>query len=91
MTTTNTAGAIRAAEKIISVESQRKWSLSETEIFEIIDRETGMKKLLIALKDLLEQVESLEDFTLTRDAEPYKAEACWDYAIHQAHEAIKKE
>ena len=42
-----------------------------------------------ALQDLYDQVCSLEDYRLTRDIEPYKAEACFDYAVEQARLALK--
>lgn len=45
-------------------------------------------KLAHALRNLLEQVESLDDYTLTRDVEPYKAQANWDAAIRDAHEVL---
>ena len=43
-----------------------------------------IKKLERALKELYEQVQSLDDYTLTRDTEAYKAQACWDDALTQA-------
>ena len=43
-----------------------------------------------ALKDLLEQVESLDSYGLTRDTETYKAQACWDDAIYRASQALKR-
>lgn len=42
-----------------------------------------------ALADLIEQVESLDDYTLTRDTETYKAQASWDWAIEKAGKALK--
>jgi uncharacterized protein with HEPN domain len=41
-----------------------------------------------ALADLLQQVQSLESYTLTRDVEPYKAQACWDDALKRAEDAL---
>lgn len=41
-----------------------------------------------ALRGLVEQVESLEGYQLTRDIEPHKAQACWDYVIDQARTAL---
>lgn len=41
-----------------------------------------------ALRGLKEQVESLDDYSLTRDTEPYKAQACWDNAQHTAFNAL---
>ena len=41
-----------------------------------------------ALRDLLEQVESLNDYELTRDVDNYKAQACWDDAIRRAQAAL---
>lgn len=43
-----------------------------------------------ALRDLLEQVESLEDVTFSRDFVPYKAEAVWDDVIRYAREALEE-
>ena len=41
-----------------------------------------------ALRDLLEQVDSLDDFTLTRDVDSYKAEANWNDALRCARAAL---
>jgi hypothetical protein len=41
-----------------------------------------------AMAELLEQVKSLEGYELTRDAEPYKAQACWDDAIRRAEDLL---
>lgn len=41
-----------------------------------------------ALDALLVEVESLDDYSLTRDIEPHKAQACWDYVIDQARTAL---
>jgi len=41
-----------------------------------------------ALRSLLDQVESLEGYQLTRDLDPYKAQACWDDAIRHASDAL---
>lgn len=49
---------------------------------------TLIDRLALALRDLLDQVQSLDDFTLTRDVEPYKAEACWDDVIREGLDAI---
>ncbi len=46
--------------------------------------------LRIALRELLEQVQSLEDVVLTRDIEPYKAQANWNDAIARAEEALRE-
>ena len=45
-------------------------------------------KLRAALDGLLVEVESLDDYSLTRDTEPYKAQACWDYAIDTARTVL---
>lgn len=42
-----------------------------------------------ALVDLVEQVDSLEGYELTRDTEEYKAQACWDEALRRAREALR--
>lgn len=46
-------------------------------------------KLRRALKDLLEQVESLNGVEFTKDIEPYKAEANWNDAMENAHAVLK--
>lgn len=46
------------------------------------------RRLRSALRDLVEQVELLEDVTYSRDTEPYKAEACWDDALRRAKAAL---
>lgn len=43
-----------------------------------------------ALTDLHDQVESLESYTLTRDVEHYKAQACWDDAVDNARALLAK-
>ncbi len=50
---------------------------------------TPNKALYTALTDLLDQVDSLDDYTLTRDIEKYKAEAIWDDALDRARIALK--
>jgi hypothetical protein len=46
--------------------------------------EMDRARLRDVLKDLLDQVESLNGYELTRDIESYKAQACWDDAIDKA-------
>lgn len=41
-----------------------------------------------ALRDLLDQVDSLDDITLTRDVEQYKAESNWNDALSSARDAL---
>jgi len=53
--------------------------------------QTVNDKQICALRDLLEQVESLEGYSLTRDIEPYKAQAIWDSAIRNARNALADE
>ena len=52
------------------------------------EREEECERLRDALHGLLEQVDSLDDYTLTRDVEMYKAQACWDDAIRTAIDAF---
>ena len=52
------------------------------------EREEECERLRDALQGLLEQVDSLDDYTLTRDVEMYKAQACWDDAIRTAIDAL---
>ncbi len=47
-------------------------------------------ELLTALRDLLEQITSLNGYELTRDVETYKAEAVWDDAQNRARAALAK-
>jgi hypothetical protein len=47
-------------------------------------------KLERALRDLLEQVDDLDDYTLTRNIESYKAQAVWDDTIENARSALAK-
>jgi hypothetical protein len=53
-------------------------------------REVSYKELRSALKDLLEQVESLDGYQVTRDLDRYKAEACFDDAIERARNALSR-
>jgi hypothetical protein len=41
-----------------------------------------------ALRELLEQIDSLEGVTFTRDLEPHEAEVCWEAAIDQARSVL---
>ena len=47
-----------------------------------------VRLLRSALKDLLDQVESLQGYELTRDIETYKADACWEDAQRRARELL---
>jgi hypothetical protein len=47
-------------------------------------------KLVSALRDLLEQIDCLDDISYSRDLVPYKAEACWNDAYNNACEALKE-
>jgi hypothetical protein len=49
---------------------------------------TREQRLERALRELVEQIDSLDDFTLTRDLEPYKAEACWNDAYRNALDVL---
>ena len=44
--------------------------------------------LLSALRELIEQVDSLEGYTLTRDLESWEAEACFDDALTRAKRVV---
>jgi len=46
--------------------------------------------LLKALNEILEQIECLGAIEYSKDLEPYKAEACWDYAVSRAHSVIAR-
>jgi len=50
-----------------------------------------MSDLARALRDLLEQIDLLDNITFSRDTEPYKAEACWEDALRRAKNALAKE
>ena len=43
-----------------------------------------------ALKDLLEQVDSLDDIKFTRDVDSYKAKASWNDAYERACKALRQ-
>ena len=45
-------------------------------------------KVLEALRGLLEQVDSLEGYELTRDIPQHEAQSIWEHAIAQARRAI---
>jgi hypothetical protein len=45
-------------------------------------------KLRSALSELLDAIESLEGYELTRDVGHYKAQACWDDAIRRARDLL---
>jgi hypothetical protein len=59
-----------------------------------IERESSLRHQVIALsnalKELLEQVDSLDDYTLTRDDEPYRAQAAWDYVLQHAQNVLEE-
>lgn len=59
-------------------------------VFHARSLETRCGGLHQALFELLEQVESLDGYQLTRDVEQYKAQACWDAALEQAAAALKE-
>lgn len=45
-------------------------------------------ELKAALREVLEQIESLDSYELTRDIEPYKAEAVWDHVMERAYKVL---
>ena len=47
-------------------------------------------ELLVALRGLVEQIESLEGYQLTRDIDSYKAQANFDDALATAGDALKR-
>lgn len=50
--------------------------------------ERSLTAAVMALRELLEQVESLAGYELTKDVESYKAEAIWEYVNEQASETL---
>ena len=50
--------------------------------------EQRLTAAVMALRELLEQVESLAGYELTKDVESYKAEAIWEYVNEQASETL---
>lgn len=54
---------------------------------ELIAEHKAMQRALI---DLLDQIDSLDDYSLTRDLEPYEAEACWDGALDYARDVLRR-
>jgi hypothetical protein len=47
-------------------------------------------KLNLALRELLEATDYIEDIQWTRDIEPYKSEAIWDHAVRRARKVLKE-
>jgi hypothetical protein len=45
-------------------------------------------KLRSALSELLDAIESLEGYELTRDVDHYKSQAIWDDAIRRAQDLL---
>lgn len=41
-----------------------------------------------AIRELLEQIDTLEGVTFTRDLDPHEAEVCWEAAIDQARSVL---
>lgn len=54
----------------------------------IIAASATIERLRKALDELLSAVDSLDDISLTRDVEPYKAQANWDDALATARNAL---
>lgn len=54
------------------------------------DQEEDRERLKIAVQGLLEQIDMLDSYTLSKDLDPYKAEACWDDAINYAKSALAR-
>jgi hypothetical protein len=48
------------------------------------------KVLLSVLEELVEQIDCLDGIEFTKDLEPHKAEACWDYALVRARNLIRQ-
>ena len=48
------------------------------------------QKLTSALRDLLEQIDCLDDISYSRDLEPYKAEAIWNDVYNHACKVLKE-
>ena len=49
------------------------------------NEQTRLRKVL---SELLDQIDSLEGYELTRDVDHYKAQACWDDAIRRARDLL---
>ena len=47
------------------------------------------KHCRIALNELLEEIDALDDIKMSRDQEPYKAWAVWEDVLDRAREAAK--
>jgi len=52
--------------------------------------ETANKELRSALDDLVTEIDCLSDIQVSRDTAQYKAQACWDYALENARNALIK-
>jgi hypothetical protein len=46
-------------------------------------------ELAVALQELLDQIDTFEHITFSRDFEPYKAEAGWEYVWERAKKALR--
>ena len=91
----NAAADYRACEDLRDVTvgllySQETIDALQAEI-EALRQKAGTGRAIII--DLLDQIESLQSYELTRDLEGYKAQAIWDSAIENAkrYAAIAKE
>lgn len=51
---------------------------------------TQRNELVQALRDLLEQIDCLDDISYSRDTEPYKAEANWQDTYDRACAVLKE-
>jgi len=74
----------QAAQEIESLRTELQGTRAKLLRVLIAERD----KLRSALKELVEQVDSLDGIELTRDQEPYKAQACWDEALDRAKLAL---
>lgn len=51
---------------------------------------TNEQALVRVLEELIEQIDSLESVTFTRDVEHYKSEAVWNYTLLRARKLVRK-
>ena len=71
--------------------SKSSWA-AKYEHQEVLRASAGeIATLQSALADLIEQIDTLDDVTMSRDVEPYKAQASWDEALRRARFASAKE
>lgn len=47
-------------------------------------------KLFACLRELLEEIDCLDSVSFSRDLEPHKAEAIWEYSLQRARNLVRQ-